>query len=85
MKIMIDNSEIKKLLALSDSELRKTVSDAAIAAGADKYVTASLLSDVKKLRMMLESLTTEQMNAILDNIGASAAEEIKRRINEQRT
>ncbi|MBO4343813.1 MAG: hypothetical protein J5844_04055 [Clostridia bacterium] len=81
---MIDSSEIKKLLSLSDNELRKTVSDAALAAGADKYVTANLLSDVKRLRTMLESLTTEQMNAIIENIGEQTAEEIKRRINETR-
>lgn len=79
---MIDNSQLQKLLALSDEELRKKVAEAAIAAGADKYMTATALSDVTKLRAMMSALTSEQVNAMLSKMGADTATELSRRINE---
>ncbi len=79
---MIDNQQLQKLLALSDEELRKKVSEAAIAAGADKYMTATALSDVTRLRAMMSALTSEQVNAMLSKMGADTASELSRRINE---
>lgn len=79
---MIDNKQLQKLLSLSDEELRKKVADAAIAAGADKYMTATALSDVTKLRAMMSALTSEQINAMLSKIGADTAAELSRRIND---
>ena len=78
---MIDNHQLKKLLSLSDEELRKKVSEAAIAAGADKYMTSKALSDVEKLRSMMKSLSAEQINSMLSKIGPDAANEIANRIN----
>lgn len=79
---MIDNRQLQKLLALSDEELRKKVAEAAIAAGADKYMTATALSDVTRLRAMMSALTSEQVNAMLSKMGADTAAELSRRINE---
>ncbi len=79
---MIDNQQLQKLLALSDEELRKKVAEAAIAAGADKYMTATALSDVTRLRAMMSALTSEQINAMLSKMGADTAAELSRRINE---
>ena len=78
---MIDNHQLKKLLSLSEEELRKMVSEAAKAAGADKYMTSKALSDVEKLRSMMKSLSTEQINSMLSKIGPDAANEIANRIN----
>lgn len=79
---MFDNQQIKKLLSLPDEELRKKVSEAAIAAGADKYMTAKALSDVEKLRSMMSALTNEQINMLISKIGPDAANEISKRIND---
>lgn len=78
---MLDNQQLKKLLSLTDDELRKKVSEAAIAAGADKYMTSKALSDVEKLRNMMEALSAEQINSMLSKIGPDAANEIAKRIN----
>lgn len=78
---MIDNEQIKKLLNLSDEELRKKVSEAAIAAGADKYMTAHALSDMSKLRGMMSALTSEQINSLLAKMGPEKANEISKRIS----
>ena len=47
---MLDNEKLQKLLALSDEELRRKVSAAAAAAGADARSTSAALSDVARLR-----------------------------------
>ena len=43
---MLNNEQIKKLLSMSDEELRKKIADAAVAAGADKFMTTRALSDI---------------------------------------
>ncbi len=77
---MTDHENLKKLLALSDDELRKKVTEAALAAGADKGQTDSALRDVKKLRGMLSSVTEEQMKALLAGLDEKRAEEIRKRL-----
>ncbi len=77
---MLDNQKLRELLSLSDAELRKTISAAAIAAGADKYITAKALADVGKLRGMMSALTPDQVNAMLDKISPDAANAIAREI-----
>ncbi len=79
---MIDNGKFQKVLALSDEELRQKITEAAIAAGADKYKVTYALSDVSKLRNMISSLTPEQANALLSSLGPAATAEITKRINE---
>ena len=79
---MIDNQKINKLLSLSDSELRKKISDAAISAGADKYLTAKALADVGKIREMLENLTPEQINAVMARFGSCAASELAKKLDD---
>ena len=78
---MIDNSQLKKILALSDDELRKTISDAAMAAGADKYMTTKVLSDMAKLRGIVSSLTPEQLEKLMSKLGNEKVNEIVDRIN----
>ena len=73
---MLDKSHLEKLLSLSDSEHRKIMSDAAISAGADKFMTAKALSDMTKLRAMMTALTPEQINAVLEKMGPDAASEL---------
>ncbi len=77
---MLDNEKLQKLLALSDEELRRKVSAAAAAAGADARSTSAALSDVARLRGMLKALSTEQINGMLNRISPQAASEIARRI-----
>ena len=77
---MINNSNIENLLSLSDSELRKKISDAAISAGADKFMTSKVLSDMPKLRAMMSALTPEQINAVLEKMGPNAASELAKQI-----
>ena len=77
---MLDNEKLQKLLALSDEELRRKVSAAAVAAGADARSTSAALSDVARLRGMLKALSAEQINAMLSKISPQAASEIARRI-----
>ena len=78
---MLDKSQLEKLKTLSDAELRKKISEAAISAGADKYMTAKALADVTKLRAMLSALTPEQINAALAKMGPNAASELAKRVN----
>lgn len=77
---MFDNEKLQKLLALSDEELRRKVSAAAAAAGADARSTSAALSDVARLRGMLKALSAEQINGMLNKISPQAASEIARRI-----
>ncbi len=77
---MLDNEKLQKLLALSDEELRRKVSAAAAAAGADARSTSAALSDVARLRGMLKALSAEQINGMLNRISPQAASEIARRI-----
>ena len=78
---MLDKSHLEKLLSLSDSELRKKMSDAAISAGADKFMTAKALSDMTKLRAMMTALTPEQINAVLEKMGPTAASELAKQVS----
>ena len=77
---MLDNEKLQKLLALSDEELRRKVSAAAAAAGADARSASAALSDVARLRGMLKALSAEQINGMLNKISPQAASEIARRI-----
>ncbi len=77
---MLDNMQLKKLLSLSDEELRQKVSSAAVAAGADARSVENALSDVTRLRGMLYALNADQINAMLSKIGPEAASEIAKRI-----
>ena len=77
---MLDNMQLKKLLSLSDEELRQKVSAAAVAAGADTRSVQAALSDVTRLRGMLYALNADQINAMLSKIGPEAASEIAKRI-----
>ncbi len=77
---MLDKSHLEKLLSLSDSELRKKISDAAISAGADKFMTAKALADMTKLRAMMTALTPEQINAVLAKMGPDAASELAKQV-----
>ena len=78
---MLDKSHLEKLLSLSDSELRKKMSDAAISAGADKFMTAKALADMTKLRAMMTALTPEQINAVLAKMGPDAASELAKQVS----
>ena len=78
---MLDKSHLEKLLALSDTELRKKMSDAAISAGADKFMTAKALADMSKLRAMMTSLTPEQINSVIEKLGPNAASKLAGEIN----
>ena len=78
---MLDKSQLEKLKALSDSELRRKISEAAISAGADKYMTAKVLADMPRIRAMMSALTPEQINAVLRKMGPDAASELAKTIN----
>lgn len=78
---MLDNTQISKLLNLSDGELRKKISDAAISAGADKYLTARAISDMSKIRKMLSGLSAEQVNAVLARFGSDAVSELAKQVD----
>lgn len=80
---MIDNSQLRKLLSLSDEELRRKVADAAVAAGADKYMTTMALSDTARLRGMLNALSADEINAMLARLGPETARELSKRITGQ--
>ncbi|PWM69736.1 MAG: hypothetical protein DBX61_01125 [Clostridiales bacterium] len=79
---MLNNEQIKKLLSMSDEELRKKIADAAVAAGADKFMTARALSDVGRLRGLISALDERQVNDLLKKIGPDAASELSKRIGE---
>ena len=78
---MVDKSKIQKILSLNDEDLRKKVTEAAITAGADKYMTAIALSDMDKLRTMLGNLSEEQISALVEKIGKDTADEIAKKLN----
>ena len=80
--MMLNKDQIQKLLALSDTELRNKVAEAAIAAGADKFKTSIALSDMKRLRSMISALSEEQINALLTGLGTETANEIAKRIGQ---
>ena len=73
---MLNNEQIKKLLSMSDEELRKKIADAAVAAGADKFMTTRALSDVGRLRGLISALDERQVNDLLKKIGPDAASEL---------
>ena len=77
---MLDSTQLEKLLNLSDAELRKKISEAAISAGADKFMTAKALADMPKLRAMMSALTPEQINSILAKMGPDAASKLANRM-----
>ena len=79
---MLNNEQIKKLLSMSDEELRKKIADAAVAAGADKFMTTRALSDVGRLRGLISALDERQVNDLLKKIGPDAASELSERIGE---
>lgn len=79
---MLDNSQLQKLLSLSDTDLRKKISEAAISAGADKFMTAKALADMPKLRAMMSSLSPEQVNTLISQLGPNAAQELAKRAND---
>ena len=79
---MLNNEQIKKLLSMSDEELRKKIADAAVAAGADKFMTTRALSDIGRLRGLISALDERQVNDLLKKIGADAASELSKRIGE---
>ena len=66
---MLNNEQIKKLLSMSDEELRKKIADAAVAAGADKFMTTRALSDIGRLRGLISALDERQVNDLLKKIG----------------
>lgn len=80
---MFDKTQLEKLLELSDSQLRKKLSDAAISMGADKFKTAKALADMSKLREMMVALTPSQINAILEKLGPEAAEKLASKLNNE--
>ncbi len=79
---MLNNEQIKKLLSMSDEELRKKIADAAVAAGADKFMTTRALSDIGRLRGLISALDERQVNDLLKKIGPDAASELAKRIGE---
>lgn len=79
---MLDNTQIQKLLSLSDEELRRKLSKAAIDAGADKFMTASALSDMQKLRGMISGLTNEQIKAIISRADPDTAAKISKYLSD---
>ena len=78
---MLDNEQIKKMLSLSDEELKKKIYEATVAAGGDKYMTVRALSDMQKLRTMIGSLNQEQINELISRISPDAAKELSKQIN----
>ena len=79
---MLNNEQIKKLLSMSDEELRKKIADAAVAAGADKFMTTRALSDIGRLRGLISALDERQVNDLLKKIRPDAASELSKRIGE---
>lgn len=78
---MLDNEKIKKMLSLSDEELKKKIYEATVAAGGDKYMTVRALADMQKLRTMIGSLNQNQINELLSRISPDVATELSKQIN----
>lgn len=81
---MLSKDKFDRLLSLSDSELRKAVSEAAISAGADKFLVSGLLADTDKLRNMLSGLSSEQVEKMLEKMPDNAARVLAAKLNEKR-
>ncbi len=72
----MDIQSINNLLSLDDEALRKKLTDAAVAAGADKNQIALALSDMNTLRRLARGLTPESIDSLLNSFGKENAKKV---------
>lgn len=76
---MQDN--ISKILKLSDEQLKKTVSDAAISCGGNEKDIKYALSDISKLRSAIANLSQKDIDNLIAAVGEEKAREIAESIS----
>lgn len=79
---MLDETQLQKLLTLSDQELRQRVLYAAAAAGADVRRTAAALGDMGRLRGMISSLKEEDIRKMTAKIDPNTLQTIVNRLKQ---
>ncbi len=79
---MLDETQLQKLLTLSDTELRQKILYAAAAAGADVRLTNAALGDMARLRGMIGSLKEEDIRKITSSIDPNTLQTIANRLKQ---
>lgn len=82
---MNQQNNIDELLKLDDEELKKRITAAAVAAGADSKKILSALSDMQTLRRLASGLSQEQINSLLNTFGAENAKKIATELNNSKS
>ena len=72
----INNEMLNKLKKLDDAQFKHLISEIAGAAGADPMKTAALLRDTGPLREILNDMTPEEAQKLINQVGQAKAESI---------
>lgn len=72
----INNEMLGKIKKLDDSQFKVLISEIANAAGADPLKTAALLRDTGTLREILNDMTAEEAQNLINKVGKGKAESI---------
>ena len=72
----INNEMLGKLKKLDDAQFKHLVTEIANAAGADPLKTAAMLRDTGTLREILNDMTPEEAQNLLNKVGQDKAESI---------
>lgn len=78
-------NNIDELLKLDDKELKRRITAAAVAAGADSGKILAALSDMQTLRKLASGLSQEQINSLLNTFGADNAKKIAAELNNSKS
>ena len=72
----INNDMLGKIKRLDDAQFKNLISQIASAAGADPMKTAALLRDTGTLREILNDMTPEEAQNLINKVGQDKAESI---------
>ena len=72
----INNDMLGKIKKLDDAQFKSLISEIASAAGADPLKTAALLRDTGTLREILNDMTPDEAQNLINKVGKDKAESI---------
>ena len=76
----INNDMLGKIKKLDDAQFKSLISEIASAAGADPLKTAALLRDTGTLREILNDMTPDEAQNLINKVGKDKAESILKNI-----
>ncbi len=73
-----ENDDLKKVMSLSDEEMRSLVMQITKAAGGSEMKARMLASDIPRLKKKISSMSPDEAEALLDKAGNGKSDEIYR-------